>query len=265
MRSTAVSAPSTPMNTNDTNTNTHTSSPSRCSSLSSFETLQTIGSGGFGKIVRVRRISDDREFVWKQLNYGEMNKKDRTQVVSEVNILRNLRRHPHIVRYCDRIVDKDNATLYIIMEHCEGGDLASLIRHYKKAGLCIAEDFIWKILGQITSALKQCHGSKNGTVIIHRDLKPANILLDRDLNAKLCDFGLADVTSSGKSKPTGMSMGTPFYMAPERVNDSKYDERSDIWSLGCIMYELCTLSPPFEAPDHDSLKAKINTGVIPPM
>lgn len=207
-----------------------------------------------------------------------MNKKDRAQVVAEVNILRSLK-HPNIVRYCDRIVDKQASRLYIIMEFCRGGDLALLIKNYRRKRAWISEDFIWKMIAQITSALKHCHRytTDQGSLrpVLHRDLKPANILLDHNMDAKLCDFGLADVlTSSSNSsmkvssslstevEATGMSMGTPFYMSPERVNNCKYDERSDIWSVGCIVYELASLSPPFEACNHVDLAAKINSGKV---
>lgn len=235
------------------------SSSSSSSATSAYEPLQVIGTGGFGKIVCVRRKADQKEYVWKELHYGKMNKKDRANVVTEVNILRSLRPHPHIVRYYDRIVDKKSSKLFIVMEYCRGGDLASLIRRHRAEKCYIAEDFVWKMLAQITSAVKQCHRMN----ILHRDIKPANILLDLKLNAKICDFGL--IHSSNEAQPTGMSMGTPCYMSPERVNNFKYDERSDIWSIGCIIYELCALSPPFEAPDHSTLASVINSGVIAPL
>ena len=249
--------------------------PSCYANISLYEPEHIIGSGGFGQIVRVRRKSDRKEYVWKELDYGKMNTKDRAQVVAEVNILRSLRPHPHIVRYCDRIVDKASSRLFIVMEYCRGGDLASLIRHHRRENVCMREDFVWKMLAQITSALKQCHRSSSRQQILHRDLKPANILLDRDMNAKLCDFGLAHVLTISENdrktnaipeaKATGMSMGTPCYMSPERVNNCTYDERSDVWSLGCIIYELCALVPPFEAPDHTTLASAINSGIIAPL
>eukprot|EP00814_Leptocylindrus_danicus_P010610 CAMPEP_0116035682 /NCGR_PEP_ID=MMETSP0321-20121206/20555_1 /TAXON_ID=163516 /ORGANISM="Leptocylindrus danicus var. danicus, Strain B650" /LENGTH=412 /DNA_ID=CAMNT_0003512645 /DNA_START=325 /DNA_END=1563 /DNA_ORIENTATION=+ len=165
------------------------------------------------------------------------------------------------------------------MEFCRGGDLALLIKNYRRKRAWINEDFIWKMIAQITSALKHCHRytTDQGSLrpVLHRDLKPANVLLDHNMDAKLCDFGLADILTSGSNsrvktpssistevEATGMSMGTPFYMSPERVNNCKYDERSDIWSVGCIVYELASLSPPFEACNHVDLAAKINSGKV---
>jgi NIMA (never in mitosis gene a)-related kinase len=78
--------------------------------------------GSFGKVCKIRRKSDNKILVWKELNYGKMSEKEKQQLVSEVNILRELS-HPNIVKYYDRIIDKPNAKIYIIMEYCEGGDL----------------------------------------------------------------------------------------------------------------------------------------------
>ena len=78
--------------------------------------------GSFGKVCKIRRKSDGKVLVWKELSYGKMSDKEKSQLVSEVNILKELS-HPHIVQYYDRIIDKANAKIYIVMEYCEGGDL----------------------------------------------------------------------------------------------------------------------------------------------
>lgn len=82
--------------------------------------------------------------------------------------------------------------------------------------------------------------------ILHRDLKPGNIFLDTNSNVKIGDFGLARVMN-GESQFAYTHVGTPYYMSPEQINDTKYNEQSDIWSLGCIIYELAALRPPFQA------------------
>lgn len=122
-------------------------------------------------------------------------------------------------------------------------------------------------------SLKECHRhttstpSANGapptitnTPILHRDLKPANILLDERNNVKLCDFGLATELSTSTTLARTKGVGTPYYMSPELVNNKRYDERSDIWSLGCIIYELAALRPPFDANNQVALAVKINEG-----
>ena len=87
-----------------------------------YEKICDIGKGSFGIVSKIRRKSDGRILVWKELNYGKMSEKEKQQLVSEVNILRELR-HPNIVKYYDRIIDKEKSRIYIVMEHCEQGDM----------------------------------------------------------------------------------------------------------------------------------------------
>jgi NIMA (never in mitosis gene a)-related kinase len=90
--------------------------------MDQFDVLETIGSGAFGKVYKIRRKSDAKILVWKEIDFGKMSEKEKSQLVAEVNILRDLR-NPFIVRYYDRIVDKPSTKLYLIMEYCQGGDL----------------------------------------------------------------------------------------------------------------------------------------------
>lgn len=199
--------------------------------------------------------------VWKELDYGHMREKEKQLVVSEVNILRELR-HPFIVRYYDRIIDKASTRIYIVMEFCEGGDLGRVIRKCKRDSTFLEEDFVWKCFAQMVLALKECHRHREGDKvkpILHRDLKPGNIFLDSAQNIKIGDFGLAKELAS-ESKYAQTNVGTPFYMSPEQINELKYNEKSDIWALGCLLYEMCALAPPFDATNQLSLAVKINAG-----
>ena len=144
------------------------------------------------------------------------------------------------------------------MEYCEGGDVGTLLKKCKKESDYIAEDVIWKIFTQIVLALYECHKHKGGK-ILHRDLKPANIFLDGQNNIKLGDFGLSRIMGE-QSMFAYTHVGTPYYMSPEQINESKYNEKSDIWSAGCLLYEISALKPPFEAKNHLSLALKIKTG-----
>ncbi|XP_040841565.1 serine/threonine-protein kinase Nek2 [Ochotona curzoniae] len=230
--------------------------PSR---VEDYDVLYTIGTGSYGRCQKVRRKSDGKVLVWKELDYGSMTEAEKQMLVSEVNLLRELK-HPNIVRYYDRIIDRTNTTLYIVMEYCEGGDLASVIAKGTKERQYLEEDFVLRVMTQLTLALKECHRrSDGGHTVLHRDLKPANVFLDGKQNVKLGDFGLARILNHDTSFAKTF-VGTPYYMSPEQMNRMSYNEKSDIWSLGCLLYELCALMPPFTAFNQKELAGKIREG-----
>ena len=224
-----------------------------------YEPISLIGKGNFGSITKIRRKSDGKILVWKELNYGSMKEKYKHHITSEINILKELH-HPNIVKYYDRIIDKENTKIYIIMEYCPGGDLSQLIKRCRHQKQYISEDIIWKIFSQVVSALYACHTNKSGK-ILHRDIKPSNIFLDNENNVKLGDFGLS-LMLNNEMNFAYSNVGTPYYMSPEQVDENKYNEKSDIWSLGCFLYELTALHPPFEAHNHLSLALKIKSGKV---
>ncbi|KAL0480307.1 Nek2 [Acrasis kona] len=227
-----------------------------------YTVVGLIGSGSFGKVYKIIRKSDGKVLVWKEIHYGSMTDKEKQLLVGEVNIIKDLR-HAFIVRYYDRIIDRENKKIYIIMEYCPCGDLSNFVKKLKKDKKSLDEEQVWRIFCQLAMALKECHVRKEGSPkIIHRDIKPGNIMLDDNHDVKLGDFGLARMLGED-SHYAKTNVGTPYYMSPEQINEKAYDEKSDIWSLGCVIYELCMLSPPFEAMNHLSLAQKINKGQYP--
>lgn len=122
----------------------------------------------------------------------------------------------------------------------------------------MSENHIWRIFTHIVLAVHEIHKRKEGK-ILHRDIKPANIFLDQYNNVKLGDFGFSKrLTDEAAYAYT--NIGTPYYMSPEQINENKYNEKSDIWSLGCLLYEMACLSPPFTATNSLSLAMKIKNG-----
>ncbi|KAF8547288.1 kinase-like protein [Imleria badia] len=260
--------------------------------LELYEPLDIIGNGSFGIIRKVRRKSDGLIFARKELNFERMSDRDRKQIVAEVNILKDLD-HEHIVRYHDRYVDRDAGILYILMEYCGGGDLSGIIKQAQKHNRAVPEDTIWNYFMQILLALQHCHhppnigsdldGKERRPQILHRDLKPDNgacpsglatsltlrrpsppVFLDDNNSVKLGDFGLSKALPQASFAST--YVGTPYYMSPELMQEKAYDSKSDIWSLGCLIYELCALKPPFhEAKTHAELSTFIRNGRIPPL
>ncbi|KAJ3276553.1 Serine/threonine-protein kinase Nek2 [Terramyces sp. JEL0728] len=122
-------------------------------------------------------------------------------------------------------------------EYCEGGDLAGIIKRCRKEKQFIPEDVIWNLFAQLALALNECH----------KDIKPENVFLDKFLNVKLGDFGLSRQISPGEEFAKTYvgtmvrNLGTPYYMSPELVDELPYNAKSDVWALGCLIYELCAL------------------------
>ncbi|KAI5286932.1 G2-specific serine/threonine protein kinase [Ascosphaera aggregata] len=249
-----------------------------------YEVLEKIGSGSFGIIRKVKRKSDGFVLCRKEISYLKMSHKEREQLLSEFNILSSLR-HPNIVAYYHREHLKPSQEIYLYMEYCGGGDLRMIIKNLKASNRYAEEEFVWRILSQLVTALYRCHYGVNppeaGTnvlgpptnrptglkskqaqvMILHRDLKPDNILLDEDQSVKLGDFGLSKLMRSQDFASS--YVGTPFYMSPEICAGEKYTLYSDIWAVGCIMYELCAKEPPFNARTHIQLIHKIREGRFP--
>jgi NIMA (never in mitosis gene a)-related kinase len=227
--------------------------------MDKYQVLSTIAAGAYGTVSTVRRLEDGSVFVWKEICYAGLSLKERKQLITEASLLRDLR-HPNIVEYIDRIVDSARGTIYLVMEHCTGGDLGSLLLACRKKHDFIAEDVIWKLFMQIVSALKECHC--RDPKVIHRDIKPGNVFLDAAYNVKIGDFGLARVLGD-QSQFAETRAGSPYYMSPEQLDVCKYDESSDIWSLGCLLYQTAALQPPFRAENPFALEEAIKKGEFP--
>jgi NIMA (never in mitosis gene a)-related kinase len=141
------------------------------------------------------------------------------------------------------------------MELAEGGDLLKLTREHKKSKSMIPEDEIWRIAHQITIGLKGLHDRN----ILHRDLKSANVFLALDRTVKLGDLNIAKLTENSLAHT---QTGTPYYTSPEIWNNRPYCSKCDIWSLGCVLYELAALDTPFKGADMAQLYRRITSGVI---
>lgn len=141
------------------------------------------------------------------------------------------------------------------MEVADGGDLLALVNQHKKRGTWIAEGLIWSLFVQMVKGLKALHDLH----IMHRDLKCANVFLGSDGCAKLGDMNVSKIATGLVYTQTG----TPYYASPEVWRDQPYDSKSDIWSLGCVIYELTALNPPFRASDMQGLYRKVIRGQYP--
>ncbi|GAM89644.1 hypothetical protein ANO11243_076830 [Dothideomycetidae sp. 11243] len=251
-----------------------------------YEVLERIGQGSFGVIRKVRRKADGLVLCRKEICYTKMSDKERHQLQAELNILRQLE-HPNIVQYYEKEHHKESHDLHLYMEYCGNGDLGIMIKDLKARHAFADEDLVWTIFAQLVSALYRCHYgedppspdttavglAKNALpiksklacdrMILHRDLKPENVFLGDGNAVKLGDFGLSKIISSHDFAST--YVGTPFYMSPEICAAERYSLYSDIWSLGCVIYELCSREPPFNAKTHFDLIQKIKLGKVAPL
>lgn len=171
----------------------------------------------------------------KTIGFSTKNKTDVKEIISEENILSRLD-NPYIVKYHESFLH--NETICIITEYCSGGDLAQKIKEFKRQGEKFSEDRIVYWFSQLLSACYYLHSNK----ILHRNIKPGNIYL-KNGNIKLGDFGISRILEEMDDAST--FIGTPYYMSPEVVQNQKYNKISDVWSIGCVLYELASFQRPF--------------------
>ncbi|XP_034738590.1 serine/threonine-protein kinase Nek1 isoform X4 [Etheostoma cragini] len=223
--------------------------------MDKYEKVKKIGEGSFGKAILVKSKEDGRQYVIKEIGISAMPSKERQESRKEVAVLANMS-HPNIVQYKESF--EEGGCLYIVMDYCEGGDLFKKINSQK--GVLFPEEQILDWFVQICLALKHVHDRK----ILHRDIKSQNIFLTKAGTVQLGDFGIARVLNS-TVELARTCIGTPYYLSPEICENKPYNNKSDIWALGCVLYEMCTLKHAFEAGNMKNLVLKIIRGSYPPV
>ena len=162
----------------------------------------------------------------------------------------------NVIAYKEAFFDEASSTLCIVMEFADGGDLYTKIVDHQKNATEFSEREIWEALVQMTAGLKALHARN----ILHRDLKSANIFQNSDGTVKLGDMNVSKIAQDGMLYT---QTGTPYYASPEVWQEKPYDSKSDIWSLGCIAYEMCALNPPFRAKSMKGLYNSVLSGMYP--
>ena len=178
-----------------------------------------------------------------------MDEKKKKYAVKEARIMEKFT-HPNIIRSYD-VYKTKRGKLCIVMEYADGGDLNKLIKKKKedlKNGYKTAffkEEEVLDIFCQAIMALQAVHQEK----ILHRDIKSHNVFLTKDMQVKLADFGVSRVLSTSKSRAATI-IGTPYYYSPEMCKGESYDQKSDIWSMGVLLFEMCALEYPFKGQNY---------------
>ncbi|KAM9782542.1 serine/threonine-protein kinase Nek10 [Neosynchiropus ocellatus] len=226
--------------------------------INGYSVLDHLGTGAFGSVFKVQKQSCQNLLALKEVNlhnpvFGK-DKKSRDgsveKIISELAIIKEQMAHPNIVKYYKTFVEGER--LYIVMELIEGTSLAEHLGSLKEKQQQFTEDRIWKVFIQMCAALRYLHTEKR---IVHRDLTPNNIMLREGDRVTITDFGLAKQKQE-TSKLTSV-VGTILYSCPEVVKNEPYGEKADVWALGCVLYQMATLEPPFYSSNMLLLANKI--------
>ncbi|KAM8899607.1 serine/threonine-protein kinase 36 isoform 1-T1 [Spinachia spinachia] len=200
--------------------------------MESYHVLELAGEGSFGRVYKGRKRFTGQVVALKFMPKVGRSEKELRSLKREIEIMRGLE-HPNIVQLFDSF--ETETEVVVVTEYAEG-HLFQILEDDEK----LPESQVREIACQLVSALYYLHSHR----ILHRDMKPQNILLGKSGVVKLCDFGFARAMSVSTMVLTSIK-GTPLYMSPELVEEKPYDHTADLWSLGCILYELHTGAPPF--------------------
>ena len=205
-----------------------------------YEQIKKVGEGSFGKAILCRNMQaqpgdnpSDTKLIVKMIDISRATAKEKSDAIREGQVLRGLK-HPYIVRYRESFIE--DGWICIVMDFCEGGDLRERIKGAKKQNRPFSEEQVTRWLTQGILALKYIHEKH----ILHRDLKSSNFFLSKNGNLKLGDFGISKVLECTQAMAR-TQIGTPYYLSPEICMERPYAWQSDIWAMGCIVYELATL------------------------
>ncbi|TNJ26181.1 Kinase, NEK [Giardia muris] len=244
--------------------------------------LDVCGANIFGKVYRAVLGAGERQFSCMEIDYSFISPDEREQLKQEISVL-PLLNHQNVVRYIEAWSDEAAQITYVLMEHFTMGDLTDVVRLHRKEQTHIAEDRIWDIFTQLLLAMDYCHSVRKPNAfhvgpVVHRNIIPDNIFicdpgdevaatatggLIEKCRYKLGYFSFQQILR--KNSVIQDSINAPFYMAPEVLLNEGYTEKADVWSLGCVLYELCSLHRPFISSDKEDFATTVKRGEREPL
>uniref|UniRef100_A0A7S1R6A4 non-specific serine/threonine protein kinase n=1 Tax=Neobodo designis TaxID=312471 RepID=A0A7S1R6A4_NEODS len=217
---------------------------------SGYNAVKPIGKGGFGQAHLIFHKGQQRYYVAKHVNMASMTQKQRKEAHNEITMLQQLR-HPNIVRYVEYV--EEGPHLYIVMEYADGGDLFGHLKKVAAQGKLLSEAQAMALFTQTALAIKHMHDRR----MLHRDIKAQNVFLTKSHVVKLGDFGISTVLNSTVAMAQTMC-GTPCYFSPELCAGKPYNNKSDIWALGVLLFEICSAGElPFDGANVKALMDSI--------
>ncbi|KAH8084387.1 serine/threonine kinase [Aureococcus anophagefferens] len=226
--------------------------------MEGFDVLKVLGSGSFGRAMLCRDRRSGEEVVVKEIKCEDA--KALAEAKSEADLMAQ-HEHSNICRYVASFADEPSQKFYLVMEYADGGDLAGAINRRRSAGRYWPEADAMSIFVMCLVAVRHCHAKR----IVHRDIKAANVFLTKAGVVKLGDFGVSK-RLRGREGATVLAqtqVGTPYYLSPEIFEGQAYGFKSDVWSLGVLLYEVLALKVPFEARSMAAL-CRLVTGAKDP-
>lgn len=219
-----------------------------------YSKLRDIGQGSYGKAMLVTN-PEGKLHVMKTIDLTNMDNKQRRDAINEVRVLSALK-HPYIVSYHESFCEQQ--VLAIVMDYADGGDLYQRVIRTKKKGESLAESRILRWFTEAALAMKYMHDRH----VLHRDFKSQNLFLTASDRLRVGDFGISKVLDSTVAFAK-TAIGTPYYLSPEICQEKPYSFSSDVWALGCVLFEMAALRVPFDAQNIQSLVQKITRGPMP--